>query len=79
MKCPYCKGEGGESWVPFNSPFPSEWEDCWHCRGVGKVSLIFWLEALWWEHVPVRFIEWWDTDKRQDRRYRRSLEKGKVA
>ena len=61
MKCPECKGEGG--WYESYGSAGTWKEDCFFCHAKGKVSIWWMVRTLFWEHIPVSFIEWWDKCK----------------
>ena len=64
MRCTVCLGEGG-----FYEDYGSAgyyWEDCYVCRGKGTHSFWYWLRCVFWEHMPIRFVEWYDARKRRE-------------
>ncbi len=61
MRCPICDGEGEllEDIIEYTRiTYP-----CGYCKGTGSLSVFGWLSHLFWEHVPVEFIEWCDKRK----------------
>lgn len=58
MKCPICEGEGG--WVEvIDYWIGGPYSGCNTCDGDGDVSLWTLLSIWFWEHVPIRFLEWY--------------------
>ena len=54
MKCSVCDGEKG--WYEnYGLEYYNYWEDCPYCKGTGKAGFAAWF----WEHAPVRFVEWY--------------------
>ncbi len=58
MKCPICNGKGGWQEV-VSRELGGWWEPCPPCEGSGSISLWHRLTMLFWENVPVSFIEWY--------------------
>lgn len=58
MKCPSCEGEGAhyESILYFHDLM----YECDWCEGNGRIPITKHLHYLFWNWMPVWFIEWYD-------------------
>lgn len=58
MRCPICEGEGGwteviDYWI--GGPYTP----CLTCNETGNINLWLRFTIWYWEHLPIRIVEWW--------------------